>query len=184
MIHKLFFKRSNSGFTLIELITVLVLVGILAAIAGPSWLGFANNRRANAGRDQVLQVLRQAQAEAVRTRQTHIVQFDPTANPPAITLQTVGTPPRSQSYQLGDTAGIQPDYLGMRITNGSTVQNICANTNCIAFDARGAVLNAVQEAQPIYITVFAPRNTPSTRRCVIIRTLLGAMQSAQGNTCQ
>lgn len=176
-------QHSGAGFTLVEMITVIVLVGILAAIAAPGWLGFINSRRADAGKDQVLQILRVARADATRTRQGRIVEFNTAATPPTITYRTEGAPAnQAMVYQLGQEEGIDPNYLGLQIPSGMGVNNIC--TNCIAFDDQGTIRNTVTETQPLIITVLAPRNTPSARRCVVVRTLLGAIQTASGNTCQ
>ena len=170
----------SSGFTLVEMLVVIEIVGVLMAIAAPGWLAFANGRRATAANDQVLQVLRQAQSQATRTRQTQTVRFDVAANPPLITYQGI-------SVLLGENGSTQ-GMVGMSaIKNNSSIPTGCSgNANCIAFGADGTVLNLInstEATQPIVITVFAPNPQATAKRCVKIESLLGAMRSDSGSRC-
>jgi len=48
------YTQSDSGFSLVELIAVVMMVGILAAIALPGWSAFVNRQRVNKANDAVL----------------------------------------------------------------------------------------------------------------------------------
>ncbi|NJO41735.1 MAG: prepilin-type N-terminal cleavage/methylation domain-containing protein [Cyanobacteria bacterium CRU_2_1] len=190
-------KHSTAGFTLVEMITVMVMIGILAAIAAPGWLRFMNTRRATEARDQILQALRQAQAEAIRTRSTMFVDFDREVNPPKISLDRPDDEPPLQTQQLGETSGRSPDgYFLPPFTNGRAVDGIDCDEDCIAFDGDGVVLNMLNnsyidgtvdesnasevERSRIIINVKVP-NENGTSRCVIIQTLLGSMRAGNGD---
>ncbi|MEN9216179.1 MAG: prepilin-type N-terminal cleavage/methylation domain-containing protein [Gloeomargarita sp. HHBFW_bins_162] len=60
-------KRVDAGFTLIELIVVGLLIGVITAIAAPSWVAIVTRQRLYDARANALTKIREAQAQAIRT---------------------------------------------------------------------------------------------------------------------
>jgi prepilin-type N-terminal cleavage/methylation domain-containing protein len=176
-------SHSNAGFTLFEMLIVIVIAGILALIAAPGWLSFANNRRAEAGRDQVLQVIRQTQAKALQTRRSQAVDFFTATNPPEMRVAGVSQPLGAQlpSAQQGRTS------FGLAVVGNANTGCSTGATGCIVFDERGNVVTAegeppTEEEGIMKIVITSPAGS-GAKRCVIVRTLLGAAQNGSGNEC-
>jgi len=74
------------GFTLIEMIVVVAIMALLAALATPSMLGWVRNNKIRTVSDSLQNALRQAQTEA--TRRNRQVVFSLTDNSPATTTYT------------------------------------------------------------------------------------------------
>jgi len=68
-------KVSTSGFTLIEVLVVVAMVGILSAIAAPSWLAFTNNQRLRAANGKVFSAINEAKSKAKTDKVTVTAEF-------------------------------------------------------------------------------------------------------------
>lgn len=164
-------SRPTAGFTMFELLIVIVMVGILAAIAAPTWERLAASRRASTAQNEILQLLRQAQADAIRTRQPQTVTFNTTTAPPTVQVNS------QAATRLGEETTqtqLSPTILGLQVSGSSDAPN-----NVVEFDSRGAVTRGVN----MVITATSPANR-GNRRCVIVETILGTLRTEQNDKCR
>lgn len=64
------------GFSLVELIVVVALIGILTAIATPSFIDWRRNIEYRAAARDIVSMMREAKAKAISTNREHRVEFD------------------------------------------------------------------------------------------------------------
>lgn len=162
-------KKSNAGFSLLELIVVVLMIGILSAIAAPAWNAFITRQRTRTVNSQVLQSLQKARNKAKYKKEDIIVQFN-TADPPTVTIDDI-------QENLNANGEIK---VGMvKLVSGVCTDETCATVNAdsdVTFDYLGQVN---EDNVPFFVTVSTPDD--GLRRCVIIQTLLGGMRTDQGN---
>lgn len=128
----------NRGFSLAELLTVTAIIGIVAAVAMPSFLAMQPGMRLNGASREVLGKLMWARAQAVEENITYSVIFptnhsmtiirDANANGAADTGETTESVDIQTDYSDctftvsgGDTT---PNFLGRGTTNGGTTITI------------------------------------------------------------
>jgi prepilin-type N-terminal cleavage/methylation domain-containing protein len=193
----------TAGFTLIEVLVVIILIGIVFAIATPGWDTFLSRQRVSTGREQVVQMIRQAQSEARTTRSPKVVVFDvnPANGVPRVGYTSCITPTSgspSCPVPVPTTAITNWKSLGGdSVQRGALVMRTSNTNNQLAFDGDGNVGQPPRDVSTnqfstlpnspdpgFGVTVSRGNSTGNvTYRCVIINTLLGATRLAEGASC-
>lgn len=153
---------SVAGFSLLEMLVVLVLVGILAAIAAPPWLAFVNTQRLNSAQEEIYEAMRSAQSQAKLYRsiwQISVRELNGTVQWAAHAAQTS---PSAAPWKSLDAA--------IQLDSETTLSEV-AGVHRVQFNHKGR-LNGLMLGR---ITLSSKNDRP-IKRCVIVSTLLGAIR--------
>jgi prepilin-type N-terminal cleavage/methylation domain-containing protein len=145
-------RAHNKGFTLIEMLLVIVVVGILSAIAAPSLLGLYSRSRLMGSVTETQGALREAQRQAIRKSRNCTVTLDSSAN-----------------MILGSCLA-----TGNRRLNSVTLRS---STPSFQFNIKGAITNASGQllTTPVVIVLSSPRS--QTLRCLVVSSPLGFIKT-------
>jgi prepilin-type N-terminal cleavage/methylation domain-containing protein len=158
---------NNKGFTLIEILVTLLIMGIIAAIAAPSFMTWANNRKIQQVATDIEGALKEAQSTAVRKS----MACDATVTSSAITAVTVPI------VTVPVTPAVNCLPSGTRQIQGSNsnlaISGTGGTTTTVNFSSLGSVTST--QAFVIYRTDVAA--TVGTMRCVIISAGIGTTRS-------
>lgn len=115
-------RNRRDGFTLVELMIVIAVIGILAAIAAPSYQTYMAQRRLNGAARHLAMHLMQARSQAITTNKQIIVNL---LNNQQYAFVTDND--GDESVSEGDTTessyDIQPDYYDVTFAAASAGYN-------------------------------------------------------------
>ncbi len=173
--------RSNSaaGFTLIEMLVVIVIIATLSAIAAPGWFAFLNRQRLNAAQAEAITAIRDVcfldDGNNVKWQATPVIQTPSNPDPVTCTPTSGGwkniIESGSREIALADVSPNQVVKVRF-LYNGSVDPLALNNSNRTENLARFTFVNRGQRNQ-----------SNSAKQCVYVATLLGTLRAASDNEC-
>ncbi|NEQ17808.1 MULTISPECIES: type II secretion system protein [unclassified Moorena] len=173
-----------AGFTLLETILIVLVVGILAAIATPSWLTFINHLQLNIAQDEIYRAMRIAQSNAKRDKATWQTSFREQDGIVQWSIhRAMGKTcilDQVHWHSLSPTIAIYKDKnkKGKSETTLAKPKGDCSNTGPwrVQFNHKG---NTNGQLGQITLITKNNNNNITTQRCVYVSTLIGALRKGR-----
>lgn len=149
-------RKNSEGFTLVEMLVIVIIIGILSAIAAPSFLGLFNRNKGNNALSQIQGAFQEAQREAIRTSKS----CDVTLN---TTLKKITAPCL--------ITGNRTLLNGLEIATNVAIP-VGRTHPIVTFSYRGTVI--LPDPGKI---VFWISDEPNKKKCFVISAPLGIMRT-------
>lgn len=166
-------RKVNQGFTLIEMMVTVIIIGVIAAIAAPNFLGLLNQSRVKDGLAQVEGAIKEAQRQAIRKGKTCKINFTSSGTGDNLSIvqihpnETISGRAYSYTECLLSNRELPKSVSFSRLDSG-TLQTInSTNEVNLAFSTKGN-----PDVQEIMVIEHPGTNT---KKCIQIAGLLGNM---------
>ena len=170
--------RDGSGFTIIELIVVVAIIGITAAIAIPNIISWIPTMRVNSAARDMVSEMQLARMKAVSERNNYVITFDTTTN--QYSIYDDGDNDGAEASELVKTVDVDTDYSGIQFgyvageteTSGDPISNSVTFTGTprrVAFKPNGTA-NKVGSVYLIPTEDIAGSRRDRQRAITVIQT--------------
>ena len=159
----------------------MAILGILSAIAAPSWLAFLSRQRLNVAQAEALSIMRDAQANAKREKRVWEACFR--QNQPEKKVEWSVHPMIDSAGEMCANARWQ-DLIGsdankIEIDSSLSTPRSSSKVYRVRFNHKGRVHGLLGKVT--FMTANSRNN--SARRCVLISTLLGVLRTDRDRGC-
>ncbi len=173
-------SHSTAGYTLLETIIIVTIVGILSTIIAPSWLNFIARQDLNTAQDQVYRAMLEAKSNATKDKITWQASFREVNN----IVQWTTHPASSEEFipsglhwhELGENISIDKEKNNKgeyETTLDSPGTKTITGPWRVQFNYHGNTNGQLGQ-----ITLIS-KNGGKTKRCVYVSTLIGAMRKGE-----
>jgi prepilin-type N-terminal cleavage/methylation domain-containing protein len=190
-------KRDDRGFTLTEVLVVIIIAGLLASIAAPSWLSFVDRQRMTSVRSELLLKVKEAQAKSLRTKtlQSVVVAIDnPSTGRPTSTVSVVQSSRNAAGDLVVGTEDPGKKMLGGENSSAFVLEVFPPNTT-LTFNYGGTVeypktsllslVTSPNNTSSLMMYRFKPRkNSTNMSACLVVDTIIGAIREATDDDCK
>ncbi|HAT14967.1 MAG TPA: transcriptional regulator [Microcoleaceae bacterium UBA11344] len=181
---------SAAGFTMLETLIIVLIIGIFSALVAPSWLMFINNHRLKVSIDRVYWAMEMARSNAKRDKISWQASFKQVGETVQIAVHKSDISPAQ--VPAGEWKSLEPQILINTAINdkGESETTLLPINEQNEHKENGTIRRALFNFQgcPVYkvsdecgltnyrakgrLTLSHP-NLPNGDRCVIISTILG-----------
>ncbi|MGB3191177.1 MAG: prepilin-type N-terminal cleavage/methylation domain-containing protein [Limnoraphis sp.] len=193
--------RYTTGYTIIEVMLVVTLIGVFSGIAVPAWNGFVGRQQLRAGANRVYWAMRTAQSEAKRQKIAVQASFREKDNRVQFTVHRPNIPPNDlsdaawESLPVGvliddkvkndkgrlETTLIKVDPIDNSVRNSGTVYRALFNyKGCPIYESTDECTQVHPRAKGRL--GLKHKNLKNAKRCVIVSTLIGVVRIGQDHT--
>ncbi|MFM7363045.1 MAG: Tfp pilus assembly protein FimT/FimU [Cuspidothrix sp.] len=159
-------KFPSDGFTLLEMLVVVSMIGILSAIVAPSWQNAIYLRTLSVAQDQVYQAMRQAQNQAKKEKLTWHTSFRESGSVVQVAVHPATIEPAKANWNNLDPSIQLDEESTLQLSNG---------VRRVQFDRLGSV------KLPLGRITLAHKSGGKAKRCVFVSTVIGAIRTAKEN---
>jgi prepilin-type N-terminal cleavage/methylation domain-containing protein len=185
-------RQSTAGFTIVELLVVIIIAGVLAAIAAPGWLSFMDSKRVNSAQGEALQAMRRAQSQAIKKKQIWEVGFREQDERLQWSAHRVESSTKAAWVDLPQG---EADRIKIDTANSNLDKSPCKASDaeyCVQFQSRGELdetwrvpyLTGATDGmlgKITFTTVTGGDDAP--KRCVFVSTILGSTRVDRDDGC-
>jgi type II secretory pathway pseudopilin PulG len=181
--------KPAAGFTMIEILIIMLIIGIFSAIVVPCWLMFINNQRLKVSLDRAYSAMELAQSNAKRDKTAWQASLKEVEENVQIAVHPANIPPAqvpaNQWKNLEPQIQIDTDETTVLKVNENNEQKESGTIRRVMFNYRGCpVSRSDHDCTQTSIrakgtlTLYHP-NLRNSQRCIIISTLLGHKRTSQ-----
>ncbi|WP_071516650.1 prepilin-type N-terminal cleavage/methylation domain-containing protein [Geitlerinema sp. PCC 9228] len=164
---------TSSGFSLVEALVAVVLIGIFAAIAIPSWQNLLIQQRVSRAQAQAYQAFRRAKFNAKREKRDWLVSFRENNSRVEYAVH------RSSADPLWQALTADAEFLEIDTDNTtlSTSKSTCNNFYCVKFTHKGTIGGRLGRI------TLGHKNKSQPKQCIFISSLLGTLRRDEAEGC-